>query len=123
MCATAILGARATLLGTMGRRASRPPQSRDAVAVFNPSERPPGKDDHFAFVREDLGRARGCALPVDHRRLLDRGISLLGWVRNLLGFHEAREPVGFDRFLHVQAWFDRGLARLAVQRGLQVTAA
>ena len=27
------------------------------------------------------------------------------------------------RFLHVQAWLDRGLARLAVQRGLQVTAA
>src|SRR5262249_16899903 len=42
-------------------------------------------------------------------------ISLLGWVRNLVGF-------GFDRFLHVQAWFDRGLARPAVQRGLEVTA-
>ena len=49
-------------------------------------------------------------------------ISLLGWVRNLIGFYEARELVGFDRFLHVQAWFDRGLARPAVQRGLQVTA-
>ena len=50
-------------------------------------------------------------------------ISLLGWVRNLIGFYEARELVGFDRFLHVRAWLDRGLARLAVQRGLQVTAA
>jgi GST-like protein len=30
--------------------------------------------------------------------------------------------VGFDRFLHVQAWFNRGLARPAVQRGLEVTA-
>jgi hypothetical protein len=46
-----------------------------------------------------------------------------GWVRNLIRFYEARELVGFDRFLHVQAWLDRGLARLAVQRGLQVTAA
>ena len=40
--------------------------------------------------------------------------SLLGWVRNLIGFCEAREIVGFDRFLHVQAWLDRGLARPAV---------
>lgn len=50
-------------------------------------------------------------------------ISLLGWVRNLVGFYEARELVGFDRFAHVQAWLDRGLARPAVQRGLDVTAA
>ena len=49
--------------------------------------------------------------------------SPLGWVRKLIGFYEARELVGFDRFLHVQARLDRGLARLAVQRGLQVTAA
>jgi len=35
-------------------------------------------------------------------------ISLLGWVRNLIGFYEARELVGFDRFLHVQAWPNRG---------------
>ena len=49
-------------------------------------------------------------------------ISLLGWVRNLIGFYGARELVGFDRFLHVQAWLDRGLARPAVRRGLQVTA-
>ena len=51
------------------------------------------------------------------------GISLLGWVRNLIGFYEAREIVGFDRFLRVQVWLDRGLARPAVQHGLQVTAA
>ena len=50
-------------------------------------------------------------------------ISLLGWVRNLIGFYEAREIVGFDRFLRVQAWLGHGLARPAVQRGLEVTAA
>jgi GST-like protein len=49
-------------------------------------------------------------------------ISLLGWVRNLIGFYEARDLVGFDRFLRMQAWLDRGLARPAVQRGLQVAA-
>ena len=43
-------------------------------------------------------------------------ISLLGWVRNLIGFYEARAIVGFDRFLHVQAWLDRGLVRRAVER-------
>jgi GSH-dependent disulfide-bond oxidoreductase len=49
-------------------------------------------------------------------------ISLLGWVRNLIGFYEARELVGFDRFAHVQRWFDRGLARPGVRRGLEVPA-
>src|SRR5215813_8676913 len=32
-------------------------------------------------------------------------ISMLGWVRNLIGFYDARELVGFDHFRHVQAWF------------------
>ena len=50
-------------------------------------------------------------------------IALLGWVRNLIGFYEAREIVGFDRFTHVQRWLDAGLARPAVQRGLEVAAA
>jgi GST-like protein len=49
-------------------------------------------------------------------------ISPLGWVRNLIGFYEAREIVGFDRFVHVQAWLDRGLARPAMRRGLEVMA-
>ncbi|WP_086973701.1 glutathione S-transferase N-terminal domain-containing protein [Caballeronia glebae] len=49
-------------------------------------------------------------------------ISLLGWVRNLIGFYEARELVGYDRFAHVQRWLDRGLERPGVQRGIQVTA-
>jgi GST-like protein len=43
-------------------------------------------------------------------------------VRNLIGFYEARELVGFDRYLRVRAWLDRGLARGAVQRGLHVAA-
>jgi GSH-dependent disulfide-bond oxidoreductase len=47
-------------------------------------------------------------------------ISLIGWVRNLIGFYEARELVGFDRFAHVRRWLDHGLARPAVQRGLEV---
>ena len=47
-------------------------------------------------------------------------ISLLGWVRNLVGFYEARELVDFDALKHVPAWLERGLARPAVQRGLEI---
>lgn len=50
-------------------------------------------------------------------------ISLLGWVRNLIGFYDAAEIVGFERFGHVQRWLDAGLARPGVQRGLVVTSA
>lgn len=49
-------------------------------------------------------------------------ISMLGWVRNLIGFYEARELVGFDDFPTVAAWLERGLARPAVQRGLNIPA-
>ncbi|MGY3606183.1 MULTISPECIES: glutathione S-transferase family protein [unclassified Bradyrhizobium] len=47
-------------------------------------------------------------------------ISMLGWVRNLIGFYEARELVDFDSLQAVPAWLDRGLARPAVQRGLTI---
>jgi GSH-dependent disulfide-bond oxidoreductase len=47
-------------------------------------------------------------------------ISLLGWVRNLIGFYGARDIVAFDTFGQVSAWLERGLARPAVQRGLEI---
>ncbi|HZS83429.1 MAG TPA: glutathione S-transferase N-terminal domain-containing protein [Stellaceae bacterium] len=47
-------------------------------------------------------------------------ISLLGWVRNLIGFYEARDLVAFDALKLVPAWLDRGLARPAVRRGLEI---
>lgn len=49
-------------------------------------------------------------------------ISMLGWVRNLVGFYEAGELVGFADFGNVAAWLERGLARPAVQRGLNIPA-
>jgi len=49
-------------------------------------------------------------------------ISMLGWVRNLIGFYEAGELVGFDGYTNVAAWLERGLARPAVQRGLNIPA-
>jgi GST-like protein len=47
-------------------------------------------------------------------------ISLLGWVRNLVGFYGAGELVGFDSFKLVQVWLERCLARPAVIRGLDI---
>jgi GST-like protein len=47
-------------------------------------------------------------------------ISMLGWVRNLIGFYGARDLVAFDDFRNVSAWLDRGLARPAVKRGLEI---
>ncbi len=47
-------------------------------------------------------------------------ISMLGWVRNLIGFYEARALVGYDALKNVPAWLERGLARPAVQRGLAI---
>jgi GST-like protein len=47
-------------------------------------------------------------------------ISLLGWVRNLIGFYGARDLVDFDDLERVPAWLDRCLARPAVQRGLEI---
>jgi GSH-dependent disulfide-bond oxidoreductase len=49
-------------------------------------------------------------------------ISLVGWVRNLIGFYDARDLVDFDRLTQVPAWLERGLSRPAVQRGLEIPA-
>lgn len=58
---------------------------------------------------------------MDHgRRITIADISMLGWVRNLIGFYGARDLVAFDDFKSVSAWLDRGLARPAVQRGLEI---
>jgi GST-like protein len=45
-------------------------------------------------------------------------ISMLGWVRNLVGFYGAGELVDYDSLTHVPIWLERALARPAVQRGL-----
>ncbi|HYD28059.1 glutathione S-transferase N-terminal domain-containing protein [Brevundimonas sp.] len=66
------------------------------------------------------GRLEGRDWVMDDYSIAD--ISMLGWVRNLIGFYEARELVGFDRLKNVPAWLERGLARPAVQRGLEIPA-
>lgn len=47
-------------------------------------------------------------------------IAMIGPVRNLITFYDARDLVGFDRFVHVGRWLERALERPAVQRGLMI---
>jgi len=49
-------------------------------------------------------------------------ISLLGWVRNLIGFYDAAHLVDYDGLTNVHRWLEAGLARPAVQRGLMIPA-
>ncbi len=63
-------------------------------------------------------RLQGREWVMDEYTIAD--ISLLGWVRNLIGFYAAGELVDFASMKNVQAWLERGLARPAVQRGLLI---
>jgi GST-like protein len=47
-------------------------------------------------------------------------ISMIGWVRNIVGLYEARQLVDFDALTEVPRWLAQGLARPSVQRGLQI---
>lgn len=47
-------------------------------------------------------------------------IALLGWVRNMNGYYGAGDLVDYDQLKNVPAWVERGLARPAVQRGLEI---
>ena len=49
-------------------------------------------------------------------------IATFGWVRNLVGFYEAGELVGFSDFKNVQRGLDAFAARPAVAKGLAVPA-
>ncbi len=47
-------------------------------------------------------------------------IATFPWVRNLIGFYEAGELVGFSDFAALRRALDAFLARPAVQRGLTI---
>jgi GST-like protein len=49
-------------------------------------------------------------------------ISLLGWVRNLIGFYDAAHLVEYEELKNIHRWLDAGLSRPAVQRGLLIPA-
>ena len=82
------------------------------------------RDRYAAEAKRLLGvleqRLEGRDWIMDDYSIAD--IATLGWVRNLIGFYEAREIVDYDSLRHVPAWLDRGLARPAVQMGLTIPA-
>ena len=47
-------------------------------------------------------------------------ISMIGWVRSLVGFYGAGDLVDYGSLKRVPAWLERCLARPAVQRGLDI---
>jgi GST-like protein len=47
-------------------------------------------------------------------------IATFPWIRNLVGFYEAAELVGFQEFKHVKRALDAFVARPAVIRGLDI---
>lgn len=65
-------------------------------------------------------RLQGREWLIDDYTIAD--VATLGWVRNLITFYEARDLVEFDSFTNVPAWLERGLARPAVQKGLEIPA-
>ena len=54
----------------------------------------------------------------EHYSIAD--IAILPWVRNLVGFYEARDLVGFDDFKEVQRVLAQFVARPAVVKGLNI---
>ncbi len=82
-----------------------------------PRDRYAGESKRLLGVLEDRLATRTWVMDDDYT-IAD--IALLGWVRNLIGFYDAVELVGYAGLTHVPAWLERGLARPAVQRGLRI---
>lgn len=80
------------------------------------------RDRYAAESKRLLGvletRLEGRDWVMDEYSIAD--IAILGWVRNLIGFYGAGDLVGYDHLKNVPAWLARGLARPAVQRGLDI---
>jgi GSH-dependent disulfide-bond oxidoreductase len=49
-------------------------------------------------------------------------IAIVGWIRALTGFYGAGDLVGFVTLTALPAWFERVMARPAVQRGVEIPA-
>jgi GSH-dependent disulfide-bond oxidoreductase len=82
------------------------------------------RDRYAAEAKRLLGvletRLAGREWLMDDYSIAD--IAVLGWVRNLVGFYGAGELVDYASLKNVPAWLYRGLARPAVQRGLEIPA-
>lgn len=92
-----------------------------------------GKDYEDKRPRDRYAKESARLIRVLETRLEDRtwimgddytiaDISMLGWVRNLIGFYDAGALVNYDELRNVPKWLERGLARPAVERGLSIPA-
>jgi GSH-dependent disulfide-bond oxidoreductase len=90
-----------------------------------------GKDYEDKRPRDRYAAESKRLLGVLEGRLADRSwimgddytiadIATLGWVRNLVGFYDAGDLVDYATLKHVPRWLEQGLARPAVQRGLDI---
>ncbi|NIJ34848.1 glutathione S-transferase N-terminal domain-containing protein [Sphingomonas oligoaromativorans] len=84
-----------------------------------PLQRYVAESKRLLGVLEDRLASRAWMMGDDYTMV---DVALLGWVRNINGFYEAGALVEYDRLRHVPAWLERGLARPAVQRGLNIPA-
>ena len=82
-----------------------------------PLERYRAESERLLGVLETRLAGRECIMG-DIYTIAD--VATLGWVRNLIGFYGARELVNYDKLKNVPVWLERGLARPAVQRGLDI---
>ncbi|WP_327438015.1 glutathione S-transferase N-terminal domain-containing protein [Pseudomonas donghuensis] len=80
------------------------------------------RDRYVAESRRLLGvldqRLQGREWVMDAYSIAD--IAILPWVRNLVGFYEAGELVGFDDFANVKRVLAAFVQRPAVERGLKI---
>jgi GST-like protein len=90
-----------------------------AIEDKRPLERYVNESKRLLALLEDRLAARTWIMGADYT-IAD--ITMLGWVRNLIGFYGAAELVDYAKLVHVPAWLERGLARPAVQRGLAIPA-
>ncbi len=86
------------------------------IADKRPLERYRDESKRLLGVMET--RLEGREWLMDEYSIAD--ISILGWVRGVKVFYEAGELLGLDTLPNVSAWLERGLARPAVQRGLNM---
>ena len=82
-----------------------------------PRDRYVAESKRLLGVLEDRLATRAWIMGVDYT-IAD--IATLGWVRNLVGFYGAGELVDWASLKHVPRWLEAGLARPAVQRGLEI---
>jgi GST-like protein len=90
-----------------------------------------GKDYEDKRPRDRYAKESARLLGVLDRRLDGRDyvmgsnytiadVAMWPWVRNLIGFYEARDLVGYDATKNVDGWLERCLARPASQAALNI---